>query len=145
MSLDHAITMKNAPTPVNKLQPNTSIIRKSSKADKKHQTVSFLEGDNKTAKVDTIEHDQKQPEKQMDKSQSHQELADAVTKRILQKCNIIRSKHPNSKKLNIKERLFGITYDKILGKVKRVQSKRLRNTNLKTTLDTHHASIQLAL
>ena len=68
-----------------------------------------------------------------------------MTKSILKQCNIIRPKHPNSKKLVVKNKLSDDEYSKLIGKVKRVQLKRLRNDSLRKTVDTHQDSLQQAL
>jgi hypothetical protein len=124
------------------LKPSNSIIKKDTKNDRKVQSVTFASGElaEKTERPKLVAN-------QADKTASQQgrefrcftflDVAEVVTKTILQQCNVIRSKHPNSKKLVIKDRLNSSDYDQSIGKFRHLHSKRLRNTSLRKDLDTH--------
>lgn len=103
-------TMKESMTQETGIRQSAPIIKHNIKQDRKLQNVSFAK--NEAVKIEN--EDSKRTSKVADSSVTNQgnflvliciEMADKVTKAILERCHIIRAKHPNSKKLNIKHRL----------------------------------------
>jgi hypothetical protein len=118
-------------------KPSNSIIKRDQKSDKKLQQVSFVNNDLKQKSEDGARNS-----KVADSIASgtpdeldQREIANAVTKTVLEQCNIIRHKHPNSKKLDLKSKLESSLYGLRFGRPKYTCVK--RNNQMNKTADSH--------